>query len=180
MTESLDPATPSDLDTAEAAPASRGWGEWVIAAGLTGIGVVVLTDGLGQRVSTSASGIGAGFMPTVVGSLMLVLAVALIVQLARGKRGEPEQAEGDVDLNTTHWIPLAVTVLALVFFVFAVEPLGYPITATIVMFAIAWAMGSRRWWASLLIAVIVSCVIYFSFTRLLTIDLPAGVLEGII
>lgn len=177
MTELDETPTPQ---TSDPEPMRKGWGEWVIAGAVLALGVAVLLDGLGQRASTSASGIGAGFMPTVVGGLLLVLGAILVVQLARGKRGEPEQAEGDVDLSHTRWIPVATTIGALVFFILTVQPLGY-IPASIVMFwAIAWAMGSRKYLMSLLISVIVSVVIYFAFTRLLTIQLPAGILEGVI
>lgn len=163
-----------------APPASRGIGEWVVAGTLVVIGVVVLADGLGQRKSTSASGIGAGLLPTIVGILILALSAVLIVQLLRGKRGEPEAAEGDVDTTQTHWIPLAVTIAALLFFVFTIEWLGYMPAAAVMFSLIALAMGARRYWAIVLSAVITSGVVYFSFTRLLSIDLPAGVLEGII
>ena len=41
----------------------------------------------------------------------------------------------------------------------------------------AWAMGASHL-KSALIAVVLSVVVYFSFTRLLDISLPAGVFEG--
>lgn len=179
-TTGVDPTTEDAIDTPAGAPARRGWGEWAIAAALFGMGFVVLFDGLNQKASTSASGIGAGFLPSVIGPLIMVLAVLLFVQLFRGKYGEAEQAEGDVDVSKTKWIPLLVTVAALFFFVFAVEPLGYMITAAVVFWVIAWAMGSRKYLNSAIIAVVLSVTIYFAFTRLLSIYLPAGVFEGVL
>ncbi|MBS1697451.1 MAG: tripartite tricarboxylate transporter TctB family protein [Actinobacteria bacterium] len=165
---------------AAATRSGAGIGEWIVAAGVFGIGLTVLLDGLGQRQSTSASGIGAGFMPIVVGSALLVLAVVLAVQLARGKRGEPEQAEGDVDVTHANWIALAIAVAGLLFFLFTVEPLGFIPATTVMFYLISLAMGSRRFVIAFVIALATAAIIFFSFTKLLSIDLPAGILEGLI
>ena len=157
----------------------RRFGEWAIAVALLVLGIVVLRDGLSQPDSTSASGVGAGFMPTVVGAVLVVLAAALCVQIARGSVGEPETAEGDVDVRSTKWVPLGVSVAALLVFIVAVEPVGYLIISAVCFWMTAWAMGARSHLKSALIAVVLSVVVYFSFTRLLDISLPAGVFEGL-
>ena len=171
---------PEDLGDGPRPASTKGIGEWAVAAAVFVLGGIVLLDGLGQRQSTSASGIGAGFMPIVVGILLLLLAVVLAVQLARGRRGEPEQAEGDVDVTRTHWTALGIAAAGLLFFLFTVEPLGFIPATTVMFFLISLAMGSRRYLMALVIAVATACVIFFSFTKLLSIDLPAGFLEGII
>ncbi|MBS1675271.1 MAG: tripartite tricarboxylate transporter TctB family protein [Actinobacteria bacterium] len=174
-----DPGPDAD-DSSAPASASKGLGEWIVAAAVLALGAVVLLDGLGQRQSTSASGIGAGFMPTVVGALLLVLGVVLAVQLARGRRGEAEQAEGDVDVSHTHWTALAIAAAGLLFFLFTVEPLGFIPATTVMFYLISLAMGSRRYLIAAVIALVTASVIFFAFTKLLSIDLPAGVLEGLI
>jgi putative tricarboxylic transport membrane protein len=152
------------------------WGDWVVSLALLGIGVVVLLDGLNQAASTSASGVGAGFMPKVVGVLLIALSLALIVQVARGKLGEADESEGDVDVRHTRWVPLAVCVAAVGIFIAAVEPLGYVIVSSIVFWLTAWAAGARHFVRTAIIAVVLSLVIYLAFTRLLDIPLPAGIL----
>ncbi|KJL34183.1 tripartite tricarboxylate transporter TctB family protein [Microbacterium azadirachtae] len=171
---------PEDLGDGPRPASTKGIGEWAVAAAVFVLGGIVLLDGLGQRQSTSASGIGAGFMPIVVGSLLLLLAVVLAVQLARGRRGEPEQAEGDVDVTRTHWTALGIAAAGLLFFLFTVEPLGFIPATTVMFYLISLAMGSRRYLMALVIALATACVIFFSFTKLLSIDLPAGFLEGMI
>jgi putative tricarboxylic transport membrane protein len=152
------------------------WGDWVIAVAILGIGVVVLLDGLHQVASTSASGVGAGFVPKVVGVLLIALALALMVQVARGSLGQPDEAEGDVDVRSTRWVPLAVCVAAVVIFIVGVEPLGYVIVSSIVFWLTAWAVGARHVLHTAVIGVVLSLVVYLAFTRLLDISLPAGVL----
>ena len=170
---------PAPADPGVSGPTRR-LGEWAIAVALLAIGVVVLLDGLHQPTSTSASGVGAGFVPTVVGAVLIVLAAALCVQIARGSVGEAETAEGDVDVRTTKWVPLAVCVAAILLFIVAVEPVGYLIVSAVCFWMTAWAMGARSHLKSALIAVLLSVVVYFSFTRLLDISLPAGIFEGIL
>ncbi|HET8594834.1 MAG TPA: tripartite tricarboxylate transporter TctB family protein [Intrasporangium sp.] len=172
---------PEAVQTEPAAGSRRvPWGEWAITAGLLAIGVVVLLDGLGQRASSSASGVGAGFMPKIVGVLLIVLALGLALEIARGHLGEAETAEGDVDVRHTKWVPLAVCIAAALVFIAGIEQLGYIIVSTVAFWLTAWAMGARRHLRSALIAVVLSVVVYVAFTRLLEIDLPAGVLEGIL
>jgi putative tricarboxylic transport membrane protein len=152
------------------------WGDGVVSLALLGIGVVVLLDGLNQAASTSASGVGAGFMPKVVGVMLIALSLALIVQVARGRLGEADESEGDVDVRHTRWVPVAVCVAAVLVFIAAVEPLGYIIVSSIVFWLTAWAVGARHIVRTAIIAVALSLVVYLSFTRLLDIPLPAGIL----
>ena len=168
--------------TAESGPAdvsahrSISWGEWVISVALLGIGIVVLNDGLHQAASTSASGVGAGFMPKVVGVLLIVLSAALMVQIARGSLGQPDEAEGDVDVRHTRWVPLALCVAAALVFIAGVESLGYVIVSSIAFWLTAWAVGARHVFRTAVIGIALSLIVYVAFTRGLEISLPAGVL----
>ncbi|MFF8957463.1 tripartite tricarboxylate transporter TctB family protein [Streptomyces sp. NPDC014894] len=155
-------------------------GEWGVTAGLLTIGVVTLLDGLGQATSTSASGVGAGFMPKVVGVLLITLSLALGVQVARGRRGEADEAEGDVDVRSTRWVPLAVCAGAVLIFIAGVDTLGYVIVSALAFWLTAWACGARSHLKSAAIAVVLSIVVYLVFTRALGISLAAGVLEGVL
>ncbi|MEO3977709.1 tripartite tricarboxylate transporter TctB family protein [Streptomyces sp. CAU 1734] len=156
------------------------WGEWAVTAGLLAIGVLTLLDGLGQATSTSASGVGAGFMPKVVGALLIALSAALAVQVARGRHGEADAAEGDVDVRATRWVPLAVCVGAVLIFIAGVDTLGYVIVSAVAFWLTAWALGARSHLKSAGIAVVLSVVVYLVFTRALGITLAAGVLEGVL
>jgi putative tricarboxylic transport membrane protein len=171
---------PAELqDTAEE-PRGIPWGDWAIALALLAMGVIVFLDGFNQDESRSASGVGAGFMPEVVGAVLIGLAIALCIQVARGHLGEAEEAEGDVDVRRTQWVPLAVCAAAVIFFILAVETLGYVVVSSIAFWLTAWAMGARNHLRSALIAIVLSLVIYLAFTRLLDISLPPGILEGVL
>jgi putative tricarboxylic transport membrane protein len=165
-------AGPADVSQRRSLP----WGEWVVSLALLGIGVVVLLDGLHQEASRSASGVGAGFMPKIVGVALIALSAALIVQIARGRLGQPDESEGEVDVRRTRWVPLAVCVAAVLVFIAGVEFLGYVIVSSIVFWLTAWAVGARHILRTAVIGIVLALVVYLAFTRLLDIPLPAGVL----
>ncbi|MCU1424223.1 MAG: hypothetical protein JWM51_514 [Microbacteriaceae bacterium] len=170
--------------TGEAAsPAERprlSWGELAMALVLLALGVVVILDGLGQPQSTSASGIGAGLFPVIVGTVLCVVSVLLCIQVLRRKHGEPEDAEGDVDIAVFRWRQGALAIGAVIFFIVALEPIGYILTAAITFWLIAFAIGARHHARSGIIALLLAAAVYFLFTLVLRIDLPAGVFEGIL
>jgi putative tricarboxylic transport membrane protein len=165
-------AGPADVSQRRSIP----WGEGVVSLALLGIGVVVLLDGLHQAASTSASGVGAGFVPKIVGVALIALSAALAVQIARGRLGQPDESEGEVDVRRTRWVPLAVCVAAVLVFIAGVEFLGYVIVSSIVFWLTAWAVGARHIVRTAVIGIALSLVVYLAFTRLLDISLPAGVL----
>ncbi|KRE42804.1 tripartite tricarboxylate transporter TctB family protein [Knoellia sp. Soil729] len=156
------------------------WGEWAISLALAAMGAVVFLDGFTQDESRSASGVGAGFMPEVIGVLMLALGVLLCVQVARGQLGEADAAEGDIDVTMTRWVPFAVCIAAVVFFILTVELLGYVVVSSVAFWLTAAALGARSHLKSAFIAVVLSLVVYLAFTRLLDITLPAGIFEGVL
>lgn len=156
------------------------WGELVLGTVLLGLGILVIVDGASQPASKSASGIGAGFFPLVVGAVLIAASLALILQVLRGKRGEPEDEEGDVDATVLHARQAVLVVAAILLFIIALEPAGYIPASAITFWLIAFAMGARRHLRSALIAVVLSAGIYVLFTQLLRIDLPAGFLQGVI
>lgn len=158
----------------------RRWGELVLALALVALGVITIVDGMGQPASTSASGIGAGQFPIIVGSFLLVLALLLTLQVLGGGAGEPEHGEGDIDIRVVHGWQGIVVVAAVLWFLLTVEPLGYVLASAVTFAAIAIAAGSRRWITTAVIAVLLSLGVFYLFTLLLQIRLPSGILQGIL
>lgn len=160
--------------------ARRRWPELLLALGVVAIGVVTILDGVSQPASTSASGLGAGQFPIVVGTLTVVLGVLLVVQILRGRLGHPDAAEGDVDTTRLRWRQLALAAAALVLFALTVDVLGYPIAAALAFIGVAVATGAKRWLLTIAIAVVLSLGVFYLFTLLLRIPLPAGILTGVL
>jgi putative tricarboxylic transport membrane protein len=154
------------------------WGELSLSLVLLILGLVVLLDGLGQPEAASASGIGAGLFPIIVGVILMLVSAMLVIEVLRGKRGEPEDDEGDIDTSRLAAWQLLLTIAAIIFFILVLEVIGYILSAAITFWAIAFAMGARRHIRSGVIALGISAAIYLLFTQVLRIDLPGGILGG--
>ena len=65
---------------------------------------------------------------------------------------------------------------ALFFYYFASEKLGFWLTATVMIFVLAWSQGAKLKWAVILTAIAPMCV-HLVFYKLLRVPLPGGLLN---
>lgn len=156
------------------------WGELLLGLALLALGLLVLLDGMGQPDSTSASGIGAGFFPVIVGVALILVSALLVVEVLRGKHAQPEDSEGDIDTSKMATWQFLLVGGAVVLFMFGINRLGYTLSSAITFWLVAFAMGARRHFRSAVIALVLSVSVYLLFTQVLRIDLPAGVLGGVL
>jgi putative tricarboxylic transport membrane protein len=154
------------------------WGEAAIATGLFALGVFTLIEASTIAVPGSTNVVGPRAFPYAVGVLLIGSAVALAVSLATGHHWQPEEGE-DVDTTArTDWVTVAKLVGAFAALVVLVEPLGWPIAATLLFAGTAWALGARVGRA-LVIGAVLNVLIHVLFTEVLGLFLPAGPLEGV-
>ncbi|GAA0828548.1 MULTISPECIES: tripartite tricarboxylate transporter TctB family protein [Marinomonas] len=73
-------------------------------------------------------------------------------------------------------IELVVVVLSILFFAWAIEPIGFIPASTFVVSFLSWRMGAS-FAKSLMTGVIASLVIFFLFNNVLELALPLGLLE---
>jgi putative tricarboxylic transport membrane protein len=146
---------------------------------LVGLGVFTMIEATHITVPGSATGLGPRAFPYAIGVLLVMTGVAVLVGLARGKRGEAEGGE-DVDLNLgTDWVRVALLLGSLLALVVLIEPLGWPIAATVLFGGAAWSLGARPLWRPLLVGALLAVVTQIVFTQALGAYLPAGPLEGV-
>ncbi len=143
---------------------------------------------LGGIILTQVSriGTGAGFIvvgprvfPTVVGVGILILG---LVFLLRTTVLLDNDLVADVTTQeaTTDWSTTTLSLLSLVAYASLLHPLGYAL-ATALFFPIAGRiLGSTRLRRDIIIGVLLGLVIYLTFTRVLGVRLPAGLLKGIL
>jgi len=152
------------------------WGDLAVALGVVGLGGFFLHGALTLRVLPSYARIGPRFFPLLVGIALLACGVALVVQALRGVRGVPEEAEDTDAEAATDWGPVAIILATLVLQVALIGRLGFVLSSTLLYAGVALGFGERRVWRSGAIGLALSLVVYLSFTRLLGLRLPAGVL----
>lgn len=115
-----------------------------------------------------------------VGALLVFLAVLLAVDLLRGGRGEQEGGE-DVDLSHgSDWRTVGLLSAVLAFNAAFIDTLGWPLTGAILFFGATFALGGRHLVRTAIIAVLLSIGSWYLFYLGLGIELPVGLLEGVL
>jgi putative tricarboxylic transport membrane protein len=155
--------------------------ELVFVAFLVLLSCLVLTDAIGLSANSAARGpVGPKTAPVFVGSLLLVCAVVLAIDVVRGRSAEPEGGE-DVDPHSRpEWRPVGLLIAAFVANIFLINRVGFPISGAILFWGSAFALGSRHWIRDPFIAVVLSIGAYVLFNHLLGVSLPGGLLGGVI
>jgi putative tricarboxylic transport membrane protein len=177
------PEPAAATDPAAAIEPTRGGdrAQYGVCAFLALVGVLVLVNAsrLGHSIST-ADPIGPRPVPIILGTLLLVIAVIYAIDVARGGTGEPEAGE-DVDLSSPiDWRTVLLLVAAFVVNALLIEPLGWVISGTLLFWGSAFALGNRHYVRNLLIAVALSLITFYTFAIGLGVNLPAGILQGIL
>ncbi|WNM42462.1 tripartite tricarboxylate transporter TctB family protein [Micromonospora halotolerans] len=155
--------------------------QYGVCAFLALVGGLVIVDALrvGHALST-ADPIGPKPVPILLGVLLLIVAAVYAVDVARGGAGEPEAGE-DVDLTTPiDWRTVLLLIGAFLVNAVLIDRLGWVISGTILFWGSAYALGNRHYVRNLLIAVALSLVTFYTFAIGLGVNLPAGVLQGIL
>jgi putative tricarboxylic transport membrane protein len=174
-------AVPAPLDAAASggAPAQRSArtpiGEVVFAAASAALGAyTVIGAGFIRVPPGSASVLGPRVFPYAVGVLLLVASVAVMVQIARGHRGVPDEGE-DVDPDApTDWLAVAKLVVFFLSQLVLIDLAGWPIAVTVLFAGAAWSLGAKRWWIAVVVGLGLGLVTQLVFGAWLGLSLPAG------
>ncbi|MGH3588787.1 MAG: tripartite tricarboxylate transporter TctB family protein [Pseudonocardia sp.] len=165
--------------TAPGTTPERAWVEVPFPLALVGLGVFTVLDAGTITVPGSTNVVGPRAFPYAIGALLVVTGVAVLVAVARGRRGEAEVGE-DVDTHVgTDWVRVVLLAASLLALIVMIEPLGWPIAATVLFGGAAWSLGARPLWRPLAVGAVVAVVTQIVFTQALGVYLPAGPLEGV-
>lgn len=135
------------------------------AAVIAVLAVITLAGGL-TTPDPGFGVVGPAVLPTIIGAVMLVTAVWLAVDVARGT---PPPSTEPLDRR-----PFAYSVAATAVFLFAFVPLGFVISAATFLVAQARILGSRHLVRDVIAGVVFIVGLYLLFVQFLTIALPKG------
>lgn len=156
--------------------------QYGVCAFLALVGALVIVDAttrIGSAIN-SADPIGPKAVPILLGVLLLTVAAVYAVDVFRGGAGEPEAGE-DVDLSTPiDWRTVLLLIGAFLVNAVLIDRLGWVISGTILYWGSAYALGNRHYIRNLLISIALSLITFYAFAIGLGVDLPAGVLQGIL
>lgn len=155
-------------------------GELAFAGSLLLLGVVVLIDAKNMLVPPGSGSVGPQVFPTIIGIFIVLVAIGLAIEIFRGNLGQPEGTEfGEIHAKTD-WKTLGIVTGSILTYPFLIESAGFVVASTVVFFGVGFAYGARKFIKNLLIALIFALVVYLTFTKLLNVSLPAGILKGIL
>jgi putative tricarboxylic transport membrane protein len=155
--------------------------QYGVCAFLAAVGILVILDANRLGESTSSNDpIGPRPVPVLLGALLLAVAILYAADVARGGHGEAEAGE-DIDLGSRmDWRTILLLIGAFIANAVLIEPLGWVISGTLLFWGSAFALGNRHYIRNLVIAVALSLITFYAFAIGLGVNLPAGVLQGIL
>lgn len=143
------------------------------------IGILVIMD-TGQVWGGANDRVGPRLLPMLLGALLLLVALIYAIDVARGGRGQPEAGD-DVDPSTPiDWLTVLMLIAALDLNAVLIDRLGWVISGTLLFWVTSFSLGSRHHVRDLAIAVTLALVTFYGFAVGLVVNLPAGVLQGIL
>jgi len=151
-----------------------------IIAGIIGMGfscaVYIVT--LGFRKFKNVP-IGPEFFPRWLAIGLFICSAVLLVQAIRGKSADDHPAP-TLSLFDKGIQRLLIGVGIIVVYAISWNFLGFIIATPLALFAIMFLLGLRRYWAMIAFSLGAMIVIFCAFRYLLGIDMPLGILYGLI
>lgn len=123
---------------------------------------------------------GPALFPVLIGVGFLVTGAILIVSGLARRRTEPLFDGGDWLRSPPHVLSFGAVVLGLLFYVLVSDWLGFIPTAALLLFGLLVVMRRGRPLSSLIIALITTLVVNYTFTRFLLVPLPLGLLQHVL
>src|SRR4051812_20095885 len=117
--------------------------------------------------------VGPGLMPF---GAAVLLGVVSLVGFVQTMRGAPESTLRDLIPSRNGALRILAIIAALIATIVLLDPLGFVLTTFAMLALLPFALGVRKVTSTLLMAAAASFSIYFAFTNLLRVPLPAGVL----
>ncbi|MGW6908399.1 tripartite tricarboxylate transporter TctB family protein [Streptomyces sp. NPDC054940] len=169
------------VEDSRPSPAGGDRAQYGVCVFLALLGTAVIVDALGiPHITSSTDPVGPRAVPLILGALLVLLAVLYAVDVARGGHGEPEAGE-DVDLSAgSDWRTVVLLIAVFLANALLIERLGWVISGGLLFWGTAFALGNRHYIRNLLIAATLSLTTFYAFAIGLGVNLPAGVLQGIL
>ncbi len=153
-------------------------GDLLIALGVVALGLFLLWGSKDISLGAGYDRVGPRFFPYAVAAGLIGLGGWLTLATILGTRTKPQVAEPTSPEQAMNWAAVGWLALALVANLALLERGGFVVASSVQFWLAARAFHSRRPGRDALVAVLLSIVVYLSFSQL-GLTLPAGILEGI-
>ena len=154
-------------------------GELAFAGSLLILGLIVVFDTATMLVPPASGTIGPQIFPYLVSGFLILVSLGIIIQILRGNLGQPEGTEFGDTIEKTDFKTLLMVAGTMATYPLLIERAGFIIASTVAFFGVSFAFGAKNVPKNLLVSLLFSLIVYFSFTRGLNVNLPSGILRGI-
>jgi putative tricarboxylic transport membrane protein len=138
------------------------------------VGVGFIWGGLKMEIGP-LDGPGPGFFPTIIGGVLSLLSLALFLTTSWGEN--QLSVKGSFWKEQRSWVKVSLSLFSLVFYLIALNYLGYILTTFLFILYLLKFVGKRGWGGSLLIAIIASLGSFAVFKTALGVLLPRGLIN---
>lgn len=132
------------------------------------LGAGYLWEALFMEQVTIGDPLGPKVFPIILGALMTGLGFSLLIRPAVTSQFQP------FTRSAASALILAVLLCA---YGFGIGWIGYPVATFLFLFAGSRLLGEKSWMKGFVIPIVLSLGIFVLFTRVLEINLPAGIIE---
>lgn len=143
----------------------------IIGLVLLGFGVLIIADTYRLGAGWAPDGPQAGYFPFRIGVLIAICSVIVVVQALRNKQD---------DTLFVEWrklVPVSQILFPLIAYIGVMQYLGMYVASALFVAGLMRWLGKYTWLKSLLVAVIMSLVIFWLFEFEFSVPLPKGPLE---
>ena len=170
------------LDSTPRPPRRPALGEALLAVATVALGAAVVWQTTMIRVTPAYAKVGPRAIPYLIGAGLVLIGLWLLAEALRGRPlAAPVSDSEDADpALPTDWRTVGLLAAALLLYLVLIEPAGFVLASAVLFTGAAFAMGSRRPVRDIAVGLILAAALYAGFTRGLGLDLPAGLLAGVL
>jgi len=147
-----------------------------IGLGLVAIASVIGFETMQMQVPPSYARVGPQIFPYIIAIGMAITGAHIAW---KSYRGEDEVAAME-DAGPTDWKSVAIIAAGLIAHMNLLKPLGFVPAGLLLFWSVAFAFGSRRYGRDVLVGLLLVLFAYVGFTYGLGLQLPPGILKGVL
>jgi putative tricarboxylic transport membrane protein len=153
-------------------------GQVAVAAGVVGLGALVLWGSYHLPTGGGYAQVGPGVVPRIVGVGLLLLGALLVREaLAGGFSGLDEEGERSLGMD---WAAFAWITAGIFVYGLAIVRAGFIVSSIVLFMLVARGFGSRRWLLNAVASALLASGVFALFNYGLGLTLPAGVLAPLL
>ena len=144
------------------------------------LGVIVFWDTARTELPAFNLTVSPKLFPFAIATFLMVLSALLAISIVRGNVATPEGLEEGDPIEKSDYKTFGIVLASLFAYLLLIERAGFIIAASLTFFGITVAFDNKKHLRAAIFGTLFITVIYFGFTKFLHVQLPAGILEGLL